>query len=148
MKNKIIIACDHAGVNLKDYLIDYLKKNAIEFIDLGCYNETSVDYPDYAQKLVKEMKVNPLLTGVLICGTGVGMSISANRFKHIRAALCMIPEMAKLAREHNNANVLVLGARLISRQNALKCLNTFLSTEFSNDDRHLNRINKLNNGEE
>lgn len=145
--NIIIIASDHAGVILKNYLIDYLKENKIEFVDLGCYTEEAVDYPDYAQKLANKIKENPLHIGVLICGSGIGMSIAANRFKFIRAALCITPEMAELSRKHNDANILVLGARLISTDTALNCLNTFMNTEFSKGDHHINRINKLNCGE-
>lgn len=145
--NIIIIASDHAGVNLKSYLTDYFKENSIEFVDLGCYTEESVDYPDYAYKLANKIKENPLCKGVLICGSGIGMSIAANRFRFIRAALCMTNEMAELARKHNDANVLVLGTRLISSDVALECFKAFMNTDFSKADHHQARVYKLNNGE-
>lgn len=145
--NIIVLGSDHAGFILKNQLIDYLIKNKIEFIDLGCYTENSVDYPDYAEKLATTLKTNPQYKGILICGSGVGMSIAANRFTHIRAALCSTIEMAKLAREHNDANVLVLGARLTSTEIAIECLKAFINTEFSHDDRHIKRIKKIDLGE-
>jgi len=148
MDKKIIyLASDHAGLSLKAEIIKFLLKNNLEFLDLGCYTDSSVDYPDYAKKLAQNIKENPLSKGVLICGSGIGMSIAANRCNHIRAALCITPEMAELARKHNDANVLVLGARLISKNIAISCLKAFIDTNFSKDQRHINRINKLSIGE-
>ena len=134
----IIIAADHAGFKLKQQLIEYLK--GYQITDLGCFNDTSVDYPDYAKKLSSNL--NDQQIGVLICGSGIGMSICANRFSHIRAALCMNPEIAKLAREHNNANVLVLGARFIDLSTAIECLENFLNTPFEGG-KHQIRVKKL-----
>ncbi len=143
MKNLIIaIASDHAGFELKEQLISYLEQKKYQIIDLGCSSKDSVDYPDYANKLVDSLKEQQVLRGILICGTGIGMSVAANRFNHIRAALCTNSLMAKFAREHNDANVLVLGARIIDQQTALDCVKSFLSTEFT-ETRHQLRIDKL-----
>ena len=116
----------------------------IEFKDIGTDSDESVDYPDYANKLVKVIQNNSYSFGVLICGTGIGMSMSANRTKDIRAALCLNTKMAELARQHNNANILVLGSRLISVPEAIKCLLVFLNTKFEGG-RHQGRLNKFNN---
>ena len=116
---KILIASDHAGFFLKNKLIKYFKKK-FEFIDFGTHSEESVDYPDFAHKLANEISTKNL-SGVLICGSGVGMSMVANRYKNVRAALCFNENMAKLSRQHNDANILVLGSRLISVEEAIKC---------------------------
>lgn len=136
----IIIASDHAGFELKKYIIAQLKEE--NFIDLGCNSLDSVDYPDYAQILAKTMQKNAAKFGILICGTGIGMSIAANRFSYIRAALCTSASMAQKAREHNDANVLVLGARIIDNNTALECIKIFIATKFLGG-RHDNRIEKL-----
>ncbi len=135
--SKILIAADHAGFALKKILIEALN---YKVVDLGCHINDSVDYPDYAQALCKKMGNND--RGILICGSGIGMSMAANRFKHIRAALCTNVYMAKMAREHNDANVLVLGARIIDEETALACLNEFLLTEFKGE-KHKIRVDKL-----
>lgn len=141
MSQKIYIACDHAGFELKQYLIEKFSASNINFIDLGCDNsQDSVDYPDYAKKLSQEISENDL--GILICGSGIGISIAANRFKHIRAALCHNEESAQLSRRHNNANVLALGARLIDSEDAIKITESFLNTEFE-AGRHSKRVEKL-----
>lgn len=142
----IYVASDHAGFELKSYLLDYLQKNNIESSDLGCYSLQSVDYPDYAYKLVEHMKKSPLSIGILLCGSGIGMSIAANRFKMIRAALCTNSAMATLARTHNNANVLVMGARIINNETALECLEAFMKTEYT-EKKYQTRIDKLSMGE-
>lgn len=142
----IYVASDHAGFELKSYLLDYLQKNNIESSDLGCYSLQSVDYPDYAYKLVEHMKKSPLSKGILLCGSGIGMSIAANRFKMIRAALCTNSTMATLARTHNNANVLVMGARIINNETALECLKAFMKTEYT-EKKYQTRIDKLSMGE-
>ena len=111
-KKRIIIASDHAGYELKSKIISNLLD--LEFYDLGTKNSDSVDYPDYAVKLVNALSKNKDSLGVLICGSGIGMSMVANRFRDIRAALCLNSEMAMLSRQHNDANILVLGSRLIS----------------------------------
>lgn len=114
----------------------------MEFVDLGCENHSSVDYPDYAHLLCKFIKENSGYFGVLICGSGVGMSITANRYSEIRAALCSEEVIARLSREHNDANVLVIGARFTKNHEAIKMLQTFCNTEFS-AGRHKLRLNKI-----
>ena len=140
--NKILIASDHAGFKLKKFLIEEFK-GEIQFEDLGPFSENSVDYPDYARKLSKKIDSKNDLVGVLICGSGIGMSMVANRFKNVRAALCVNNKMSMLARQHNNANILVLGSRLISEQEAIKCLLVFLKTNYEGG-RHQARLDKFN----
>ena len=140
--NEILIASDHAGYKLKKILIEELQ-GEIKFDDLGPFSENSVDYPDYAKKLSKKIDLKNDLLGVLICGSGIGMSMVANRFKNVRAALCMNNKMSILARQHNNANILVLGSRLISEQEAIKCLLVFLKTNYEGG-RHQARLDKFN----
>ena len=140
--NEILIASDHAGYKLKKILIQELQ-GKIKFDDLGPFSEGSVDYPDYARKLSKKIDLKKDLLGVLICGSGIGMSMVANRFKNVRAALCMNNKMSMLARQHNNANILVLGSRLISEQEAIKCLLVFLKTNYEGG-RHQARLDKFN----
>ena len=140
--NEILIASDHAGYKLKKILIQELQ-GEIKFDDLGPFSEDSVDYPDYAIKLSKKIDLKKDLLGVLICGSGIGMSMVANRFKNVRAALCINNKMSMLARQHNNANILVLGSRLISEQEAIKCLLVFLKTNYEGG-RHQARLDKFN----
>ena len=140
--DEILIASDHAGFKLKKILIQQFQ-GKLKFDDLGAFSENSVDYPDYARKLSKKIDSNDYNLGVLICGSGIGMSIVANRFKNVRAALCMNNKMSMLARKHNNANILVLGSRLISEQEAIKCLLVFLKTNYEGG-RHQARLDKLN----
>ena len=138
MKDKIFIASDHAGFNLKKQII-YSKE---EFVDLGTNNEDKVDYPDFAENLALKVNSNDGSKGILICGSGIGMAIAANRFKGIRAGLAFNPEIAKLMREHNDANVLVLPGRFMDVHEALKCVENFLNSNFEGG-RHQNRVNKL-----
>ncbi len=141
LAKKIYIASDHAGFELKEYLINSFKKNNIEIIDLGCNSaKDSVDYPDYANKLCEKITENNF--GILICGTGVGISISANRHKKIRAALCYNKTIAKLARAHNDANVICLGARMLKKKYALAICKTFFTQKFDGQ-RHVARVEKL-----
>ena len=140
MKNKIYIASDHAGFALKE---EILKLSQESIVDLGTNSSKIVDYPDYAYNLVEYLKSDLDTRGILICGSGIGMAIAANRDKNIRAGLAFNPEIAKLMRQHNNANVLVLPGRFIDVQIALKCVDNFLSTDFENG-RHKQRIDKLN----
>ena len=140
--NNVLIASDHAGFKLKKILIEELQAE-VKFDDLGPFSENSVDYPDYAKKLSKKIDLKNDLVGVLICGSGIGMSMVANRFKNVRAALCMNNKMSMLARQHNNANILVLGSRLISEQEAIKCLLVFLKTNYEGG-RHQARLDKFN----
>ena len=139
MNETIFIASDHAGFDLKKQIINSMKGN---FIDLGADNENSVDYPDYAKKLVSKIKATENSKGILICGSGIGMAIAANRDKKIRAGLAFSAEIAKLMREHNDANVLVLPGKFMNIQDAIKCVENFLTTSFKSG-RHQNRINKL-----
>ena len=139
---RILIASDHAGFDLKLAVSSYLKKCGYHIFDYGCFNKDSVDYPDYAKEVCQEMEKEPNIIGILICGTGIGMSISANRFKHIRAAICVNSDMARLAREHNDANIIILGARIINEVDAISCLNEFLKSEFKGG-RHQDRLGKI-----
>ncbi|MBB6061849.1 ribose 5-phosphate isomerase B [Thermosipho japonicus] len=139
---KIAIGSDHAGFELKNRLVDYLSKKGIEIIDVGTNSTESVDYPDYAKEVGKFVVNKDADFGILICGTGIGMSIAANKIKGIRAALCMIPEMGKLARNHNNANILVLPGRLIGFELATWIVEEFLNADFEGG-RHERRINKI-----
>ena len=139
---KLYIASDHAGFILKEYLKKKLSKK-IKFDDQGPHsNEMSVNYPDFAHKLCKKVSKNSSNMGILICGSGMGMAMAANRHKRIRAALCYSVENTKLSRLHNNANVITLGSRLINKNIAIKCINTFLKTKFEGG-RHLKRVKKI-----
>ena len=123
MNEKIFIASDHAGFDLKKQILNTVKEN---LIDLGANTEESVDYPDYAKKLVSKIRTTENSKGILICGSGIGMSIAANRDRNIRAGIAFEPEIAKLMREHNDANVLVLPGKFMNIQDVLKCIIIFL----------------------
>ncbi len=139
---KLYIASDHAGFTLKEFVKKKLSKK-IKFDDQGPHSdEISVNYPDFAHKLCKKVSKNSLNMGILICGSGMGMAMAANRHKKIRAALCYSVKNTKLSRLHNNANVITLGARLINKNTAMKCINTFLKTKFEGG-RHLKRVKKI-----
>ncbi len=139
---KIILASDHAGFKLKEEIKNFLIKKRKEILDLGTNNTDSVDYPDFAHRLSNKMKKNSKQIGILVCGSGIGMDMVANRHKNIRAALCYSIKSTKLSRLHNNANVMTIGARLIKKNVALKCVSTFLKTDFDNG-RHLRRVKKI-----
>ena len=139
---KIFISSDHAGFNLKESIKTYLSKKKINFHDLGVNSTVSVDYPDYAHKLAKKVKVSKNNVGILICGSGMGMNITANRHKNIRAALCFNLKSTKLSRLHNDANIITLGSRLLTTKNALNCVGVFLKTKFEGG-RHSKRIKKI-----
>ena len=139
---RIILASDHAGFNLKEDIKKFLIKKRKKVLDLGTNNTHSVDYPDYAHLLSKKIKKNKKQFGILVCGSGIGMGITANRHKNIRAALCHNIKSAKLSRQHNNANVITLGARLTKKKVALKCVDMFIKTDFIGG-RHLRRIKKI-----
>lgn len=142
---KVAIASDHAGFPLKQALIKMLESLKIGVIDLGVFSEESSDYPDYAQYAVTSLLNEEVQAGVLICGTGIGMSIAANRHSGIRAAVCNEgTTSARLARAHNNANILCLGERLIGPEAAKDTLLTFMTTAFEDDERHRRRLRKLN----
>ena len=139
---KIVIASDHAGYSLKEYIKKFLIRKRLLIKDLGTKNDESVDYPDYAHKLSKILKKNKNTVGVLICGSGQGMIMTANKHKNIRAALCYNTKSTKLSRLHNDANIITLGSRLISKKNAIKYLNIFLKTKFEGG-RHKKRLKKI-----
>jgi len=139
---KVVLASDHAGFNLKEEIKKFLIKKRNQVLDLGTKNTDSVDYTDYAHLLSKKMKKDKNQFGILICGSGTGMSITANKHKNIRAALCYDAKSTKLSRSHNNANVMTIGARLTKKNVALKCVSTFLKTDFDGG-RHLRRIKKI-----
>ena len=138
----IIIASDHAGYNLKESIIKFLIKKKMKVVDLGTKNTNSVDYPDFAHLLSSNMKKKSNQIGILVCGSGNGMDMAANRHKNIRAALCYNIMSTKLSRKHNNANVMAIGSRLTKKNVALKCVNTFIKTNFDGG-RHLRRVNKI-----
>ncbi len=139
----IYIANDHGAVDLKNEIVSYLEDLNYEVENLGTNEKTAVDYPDYAKKLCEKVLANEDSKGILICGTGIGISITANKHKGIRCALCSDVFSAKATREHNDANVLALGARVTGVGLALMIVKQFLETEFSNDKRHIDRINKI-----
>ena len=142
MVKSIALASDHGGYDLKEFLREYLLHREVRCIDLGTDNQVSVDYPDFAHSLAVSLKKRDADFGILICGTGIGVSIAANRFKHIRAALVHDTETAKLSRKHNDANVIVFGGRLINFYTARDSLDVFLETDFDGG-RHQKRIDKL-----
>ena len=139
---KVVLASDHAGFRLKEEIKKFLIKKRKKVLDLGTKNTNSVDYPDYAHLLSKKMTREKNQFGILVCGSGAGMSMAANKHKNIRAALCYDIKSTKLSRLHNNANVMAIGSRLIKKNVALKCVNTFLKTDFDGG-RHLRRIKKI-----
>ena len=139
---KIFISSDHAGYKLKELIKIHLKRKKIKFTDLGPANDSSVDYPVYAHKVAKKVKINKNHAGILICGSGMGMNITANRHKNIRAAQCFNLKSTKLSRLHNDANIITLGSRLITKKNALNCVSVFLKTKFEGG-RHLRRVKKI-----
>ena len=141
---KIVIASDHAGVDYKARLISYLEYNGFIVSDFGPETEDSVDYPDYAHKVAKEVSEGEVDFGILFCGSGNGINMSANKHKKIRSALCWKKEIALLARLHNNANILTMPARFISYEQAQEITNIFLTTEFEGG-RHQKRVNKIAN---
>ncbi len=146
MNNNLFIASDHAGYELKKKIIDINLEKEFNFIDqvvdLGTNNLDSVDYPDYANNLVKKMNSVTDSKGILICGSGIGMSIAANRYNNIRAGLAFNSEIARLIRAHNNANIMVLPGRYMNLNEALECIKNFFLTNFDGG-RHINRVKKL-----
>ena len=139
---KICISSDHAGFDLKENIKNYLIKKKVSIFDLGPYVNKSVDYPDYAKKLANRIKAKKSDLGILVCGSGTGMAISANKIKTIRAAVCYNVKSTRLSRQHNNANIIALGARLTKKSLSLKLVETFLKTKFEGV-RHLKRIKKI-----
>ena len=143
-KLRYFIASDHAGFHLKSVILEVLKKRDIEVIDLGPSDDSRVDYPDFAKKLSENVVANSNSFGILICGTGIGMSIAANKVSGIRAAVCQDPYSAKMARAHNDANVLCFGARVVGEGMAEDIIDSWFMTDFEGG-RHSIRIGKLEN---
>ena len=139
---KICISSDHAGYKIKEYIKKEIINLGISIIDLGPFSDNSVDYPDYAKKVSRRVAAKKSDTGILVCGSGTGMAISANKIKGIRAAVCYDLKSTRLSRLHNNANIISLGSRLIKRKEALKLILVFLKTKFEGG-RHLRRVNKI-----
>jgi ribose 5-phosphate isomerase B len=145
MEDLVMIALgnDHTGYTMKKAIMEYLDQRGIEYKDFGSGEVTSSNYPDYAKAVGRAIQKKECDLGILICGTGIGISITANKMKGIRAALCHDCFSAEATRLHNDANVLAMGARVIGVGHALKIVDTFLNTEFSNDERHIKRINMM-----
>ena len=136
------IASDHAGYKLKEDIKNYLIDKQMSVFDIGPYNNNSVDYPDYAKKLGNRIKLKKSDVGILVCGSGTGMAISANKIKTIRAAVCYNTKSTRLSRQHNNANIIALGSRLTKKSLSLKLVEVFLQTKFEGG-RHLKRVKKI-----
>lgn len=139
---KIFISSDHAGFKLKETIKDYLRNKKVKFEDLGPKDDSSVDYPDYAHKVARKVKSRKSNVGILVCGSGTGMNIAANKHKNIRAAQCFNLKSTKLSRLHNDANIITLGSRLVTKKNALKFISVFLNTKFEGG-RHSRRVKKI-----
>ena len=139
----IALGSDHGGYGLKQEVKAYLEGKGIPYKDYGCLDESPCDYPVYAKAVAKAIVDGECDKGILICGTGIGITIAANRYEGIRAANCTNSFMAEATREHNDANILGMGARVIGVGTALKIVDTFLNTPFSNDERHIRRINQI-----
>ena len=140
----IAIACDHGALALKEHMVGFLKDKGFEILDLGVNGPDSVDYPDYGYLLANAIKDGQATRGILMCGSGIGISIAANRFPEIRAALVHDVTCTRLAREHNDANVIVFGGRMIGPDLCEECVDTFLATDFEGG-RHQRRVDKLSN---
>ncbi len=145
---KIAIASDHGGFDCKQVILPVIKELGHEALDLGCFDTASVDYPDYAQAAAKAVSAGECDLGIVVCGTGIGIGIAANKLPGIRCALCTDQLMAQLSREHNNANMLALGGRIIGPELAKAIVVTFLTTPFSGAPRHAARIEKISRLEE
>ena len=139
----IALGCDHGGYGLKQEIKAWLDKNHLEYKDYGCFSAEAVDYPEYAKMVGHAVADGECEKGILICGTGIGISITANRFKGIRAALCSDCFSAEATRQHNDANILAMGGRVVGPGLAVKIVDTFLNTEFSNAERHVNRVKAI-----
>ncbi len=139
---RVILASDHAGFKLKESIKKFLLKKRKKVLDLGTKNSKSVDYPDFAHKLSRKMNKNNNQFGILVCGSGIGMDMAANKHKNIRAALCYNTKSTKLSRQHNNANVMAIGSRMTKKNVVLKCVATFIKTDFEGG-RHKRRVKKI-----
>ena len=140
--NRVILASDHAGFKLKESIKKFLLKKRKKVLDLGTKNSKSVDYPDFAHKLSRKMNKNNNQFGILVCGSGIGMDMAANKHKNIRAALCYNTKSTKLSRQHNNANVMAIGSRMTKKNVVLKCVATFMKTDIEGG-RHKRRVKKI-----
>ena len=138
----VCIASDHAGFSLKEEIKDFLVNKKVSIFDIGPFSDKSVDYPDYAKKVARNISAKKTNMGILVCGSGSGMAMSANKFRKIRAAVCYNSASTRLSRTHNNANILAIGSRLTNNKKALKLVNIFLSTKFEGG-RHLRRVKKI-----
>ena len=139
---KIAIGSDHGGFALKQALIPFLQKLGVEVADMGVSSEESVDYPDFGERVARSVARGEADAGIVLCGTGIGISIAANKIPGIRAALVTSPEMARLAKEHNNANILALGGRILDTATAMACVEAWLNASFEGD-RHQRRLDKI-----
>lgn len=142
---RICLGSDHAGFEIKDYIKSYLQnqtEHKVDINDFGCYSEVQVDYPDFAHKVANQISEGKADLGILVCGTGNGISMAANKWEDIRCALCWNPEISMLAKLHNNANILSLPARFIDLDTAIECVAVFLSTSFEGE-RHEKRVKKI-----
>lgn len=140
----IALGCDHGGINLKTAIIKYLEDKKIEYEDFGCYTDDSVDYPIYAYKVANKVASGEFELGILCCGTGIGISIAANKVKGIRAAVVSNEFGAEMTRRHNNANILCMGGRVTTEEDAVKFADIFINTPFSSDEeRHTRRVQML-----
>lgn len=144
---KISIGADHAGFALKVFLVDFFKKQGCFLLDRGAYDSEASDYPDFAKSVSMDVLEKKVDLGVLICGSGIGMSMTANRYIGVRAALCRDIQTARLAREHNNANVLCLAGRYLTSSDCLEIVKVFISSEFSQEERYRKRVEKIDQGE-
>lgn len=138
----VALGCDHGGFEIKQAVIKYLDENGIEYKDFGCYSTESVDYPEYGYKVAKSVASGESRLGILCCGTGIGISMAANKVRGIRAATVTNEFCAEMTRRHNNANILCMGGRVISSEMAVKCAEIFLNTEFDGG-RHEKRVNMI-----
>ncbi len=138
----VCIASDHAGFHFKEVIKNHLIDKKVSIFDIGPFNEKSVDYPDYAKKVGNRIKLKKSDVGILVCGSGTGMAISANKIRTIRAAVCYNLKSTRLSRQHNNANIIAIGSRLTKKKISLKLVEVFLTTEFEGG-RHLKRIKKI-----
>lgn len=142
MKKQIPIGADHAGFQLKERIKNHLRSKGYEIEDFGCFSEDSIDYPDFAHPVASKVEEDTDTLGILICGSGNGINMTANKHQGVRSALCWKKEIAQLAREHNNANILTLPARFLSEEEALEITDIFFSTDFEGG-RHERRVNKI-----
>lgn len=139
----IALGCDHGGFDLKQHVIRHLEERGIAYKDFGCYDKSSCDYPQFGRAAAKAVASGECEKGIVICTTGIGISITANKIKGVRAALCSEPLSARMTRLHNDANVLALGGALIGSNMAVEIVDTFLDTEFSSEEKHIRRVGQI-----